>query len=82
MSSRRTFTSQLASGLIGGSASGRPGGNALRPPLISDRRLRPYVSRVPSGRPVSIGSMTEVRLPKSEYRWPAFACCATPSQSC
>src|SRR2546423_1231147 len=66
MSSIRTFTSQLASGRIGGSASARPGGNALRPPSIPDRRVKPNVSRTPSGRPVSIGSVTQ--LPPAEDR--------------
>ena len=82
MSSRRALTSQLTSGRIGGSGSTRSGGKAFRPPSMADRRLSPKVSRRPSGRPASIGSTIEVRLPKSEYVLPASACRATASQSC
>ena len=47
MSSSRAFGSQLTSGRIGGSASLRPGGNALRPCSISERAVIPKVSRTP-----------------------------------
>jgi hypothetical protein len=65
MSSSRAFTSQLTSGRMGGSGVRRPGGKARRPRAMSERLDRPNVSRMPSGRPVSIGSMTAVRLPNS-----------------
>src|SRR5689334_24357714 len=48
-------------GRIGGRASGRPGGKALRPPSMPERRVNPKVSRRPSGRPASTGSMIDVR---------------------
>ena len=82
MSSRRALTSQLTSGRIGGRASARPGGKARRPPSMLDRRVSPNVSWRPRGRPASMGSTIEVRLPKSEYALPAWACRATASQSC
>ena len=47
-----------------------------------DRRVRPNVSRRPSGRPASIGSTIDVRLPNSEYALPVSAWRFTASQSC
>jgi hypothetical protein len=79
MSSSRAATSQLTSGRIGGSASVRPGGNALRPPSMPERCVSPNVSRTPSGRPASTGSMIDVRLPNSEYAPPPCVCRATAS---